>query len=251
MQLSKLENLSKENIVFHEAKDFQLSNSNIEYKRIKIETKLPNGKTSPFVLETLGVSERKNQETNQLNGYSIPVCLWKKDEKPNQEEKDFYDALNKIHEICRDYLAEYYGDNEATSLGEILYYKQIEYVNSKGKTKKKKDESSSPVLYVKLIYSDKTKKILSIFRTKGNENLNPFDYLNQYFDTKMSIIFESIYLAKNMISLQIKAHEVYIKPLKPRESILEIKESDDEDDEYESDNEDKPFDEDEDNVFEG
>ena len=39
----------------------------------------------------------------------------------------------------------------------------------------------------------------------------------------MAIIFESIYLAKNIISLQIKAHEVYIKPLKPRKSILEIK----------------------------
>ena len=62
----------------------------------------------------------------------------------------------------------------------------------------------------------------------------------------MAIIFESIYLAKNIISLQIEAHEVYIKPLKPRESILEIKESDDgeegSDDEYESDNEDKLFD---------
>ena len=201
MQLSKLENISKENIVFHEPKDFQLRNSNIKYKRIKIETKLANGETTPLVLETpllfsFGVNERKNQETNQLTGYSIPVCLWKKDEKPNQEEKDFYDALNKINEICRDYLAEYYGDNEATSLGDILYYKQIEYVNSKGKTKKKKDESSSPVLYVKLIYSDKTKKILSIFRTKGNKSLNPFDYLNQYFSTKMAIIFESIYLAK-------------------------------------------------------
>ena len=95
MQLSKLENLSKENIVFHEPKDFQLRNTYIKYQRIKIKTKLPNGKTSPLVLETpflfsFGVSERKNQETNQLNGYSIPVCLWKlKDEKPNQEEKDF------------------------------------------------------------------------------------------------------------------------------------------------------------------
>ena len=131
----------------------------------------------------------------------------------------------------------------------ILYYKHFEYQNSKGKTKKK-DESSSPVLYFKLIYSDKTKKILSIFRTKGNKGINPLDYRNQYFNTKMAIIFKSIYLAKNIISLQIKAHEVYIKPLKPRESILEIKESDDEDDEDESDNEDKPFDEDEDNVFE-
>ena len=101
MQLSKFENITKENIVFHEPKDFQLRNTNIKYKRIKIETKLPNGKTSPLVLETpflfsFGVSEQKNQETNQLNGYSIPVCLWKKDEKPNQEEKDFHDAIKKI-----------------------------------------------------------------------------------------------------------------------------------------------------------
>ena len=157
--------------------------------------------------------------------------------------------MNKIHEICRDYLEKTFGDNEATSLGEILYYKHIEYQNLKDKTKKKKDESSSPVLYVKLIYSDKTKTILTIFRTKGNKSINPFDYLNQYFNTKMGLIFESIYLAKNIISLQIKAHEVYIKPLKSRESIFEIKESDDEDD-YESENEDKPFDEDKDNVFE-
>ena len=61
--------------------------------------------------------------------------------------------------------------------------------NSKGKIKKKKNESSSPVLYVKLIYSDKTKKIMSIFRTKGNQNVNRFDYLNQYFNTKKAIIF--------------------------------------------------------------
>ena len=126
MQLSKLENLTKENIVFHEPKDFQLRNSNIKYKRIKIETKLPNDKISPLVLETpflfsFRLSERKNQETNQLNGYSIPVCLSKKDTNPNQEEKDFYKALNKIHDICRDHLAEHYGDDEASSFGKILY----------------------------------------------------------------------------------------------------------------------------------
>ena len=141
MQLSKFESITKENIVFHEPKDFQLRNSNIKYKRIKIETKLPNGKISPLVLETpflfsFGVSERKNQETGQLNGYSIPVCLWKKDEKPNQEEKDFDNTINKIPEICRDYLEKNYGDNEVTSLGEILYYKHIEYQNSKGRAKK-------------------------------------------------------------------------------------------------------------------
>lgn len=43
----------------------------------------------------------------------------------------------------------------------------------------------------------------------------------------MALIIESIYTSKNIVSLQIKAHEVYVKPLKPRESILTIKESDD------------------------
>ena len=37
MQLSKLENITKENIVFHEPKDFQLRNSNIKYKRKKLK----------------------------------------------------------------------------------------------------------------------------------------------------------------------------------------------------------------------
>ena len=52
-------------------------------------------------------------------------------------------------------------------------------------------------------------------------------------------------MQKNIISLQIKTHEVYIKPLKPREPILEIKESDDEEESYneEGDNEDNVLDE--------
>ena len=30
----------------------------------------------------------------------------------------------------------------------------------------------------------------------------------------MAIIIESIYMSKNIVSLQIKAHEVFVKPLK-------------------------------------
>ena len=40
-------------------------------------------------------------------------------------------------------------------------------------------------------------------------------------------------MSKNIVSLQIKAHEVYVKPLKPGESILTIIESDDEDEDDE------------------
>ena len=150
MQLSSIENITEDNIVFHSAKKQKLPNSKIKYERIKIERKLPNGKVSPLIVETpflfsFGISERKNEETGKITGYSIPVCLWKKDGKPNQKEDNFFNLLNKIHDICQDHLAKNYGENEATSLGRILYYKQIETKNSNGRIKKKKDKSSAPV----------------------------------------------------------------------------------------------------------
>ena len=80
MQLSSYENLTKDNIIFKEAKEFKVQDSKIKYKRIPIEIKYPNGKKGPLVIESpflfsFGVSEKKNQETKKLVGYSIPVYL--------------------------------------------------------------------------------------------------------------------------------------------------------------------------------
>ena len=105
MQLSSIENVTDDNIVFHKSKEFKLRNTSIKYKKIKIETKLRNGKISPLVVETpflfsFGVSKLKDQKTGELNGYSIPICLWKMDEKPNQEEQNFFNLLKNIQDIC-------------------------------------------------------------------------------------------------------------------------------------------------------
>ena len=40
----------------------------------------------------------------------------------------------------------------------------------------------------------------------------------------MALIIEGIFISKTVTSLQIKVHECYIKPLKPRESLLTIEE---------------------------
>ena len=45
----------------------------------------------------------------------------------------------------------------------------------------------------------------------------------------MALIIEGIFMIKTVTSLQVKVHEVYIKPLKPREALLTIKESDSDD----------------------
>ena len=69
----------------------------------------------------------------------------------------------------------------------------------------------------------------------------------------MAIIFDSIYLGKTSISIQVKAHEVHILPFEERKSILEYKENDedendDEDDEGESDQEEDKYYENEEEI---
>ena len=65
----------------------------------------------------------------------------------------------------------------ASSLSSPSYYKQIEYTDKKGKKRTKRDESAAPVLSIKLIYSEKSKKILSLFKTKGRDSVNPLNIL--------------------------------------------------------------------------
>ena len=44
----------------------------------------------------------------------------------------------------------------------------------------------------------------------------------------MVLIIEGIFISKTVTSLQIKVHECYVKPLKPRESLLTIEEEEEE-----------------------
>ena len=143
MQLSTYENITQENIIFNEAKEYKVKNSKIKYKRIPIEVKYPNGKKGVLVLESpvlfsFGVNEKKNQETNKLVGYSIPVCLWAKDSEPNTIEKAFFDVINKVTTFSQQHLENEYGADLASSLSSPFYYKQIEYTDKKGKKKTKK-----------------------------------------------------------------------------------------------------------------
>ena len=233
MQLSSYDHLTQENIIFNQTKEYKVKDSNIKYKRIPIEVKYPNGKKGALVVETpflfsFGVNEKKNQETNKLVGYSIPVCLWAKDSEPNTKEKAFFDVINNVKTLSQQHLENEYGADVASTLSSPFYYKQEEYTDKKGKKKTRIDTSSAPVLYAKLIYSEKSKKISSIFKTKGGKELNPFKYIGQYCNVKMALIVEGIFISKNVTSLQIKVHECYVKPLKPRESLLTIEEEDEE-----------------------
>ena len=231
MQLSSYDHLTQENIIFNQTKEYKVKDSNIKYKRIPIEVKYPNGKKGALVVETpllfsFGVNEKKNQETNKLVGYSMPVCLWAKDSEPNTKEKAFFDVINNVTTLSQQHLENEYGADLASTLSSPFYFKQEEYTDKKGKKKTRIDNSSAPVLYAKLIYSEKSKKILSLFKGKGGKDLNPFKYINQYCNVKLALIIEGIFISRTVTSLQIKVFECYVKPLKPRESLLTIEEED-------------------------
>ena len=120
MQLSSYENITQENIIFNEAKEYKVKDSKIKYKRIPIEVKYPNGKKGPLVVETpdffsFGVSEKKNQETGKLVGYSIPVCLWSRDSEPNNKEQAFFDIINNVIKFSQQHLENEYGSDLASS----------------------------------------------------------------------------------------------------------------------------------------
>ena len=168
--------------------------------------------------------KKKNQDTGKLVGYSIPVCLWSRDSEPNNKEQAFFDVINNVKTISHHHLENEYGPDLASSLSSPFYYKQIEYTDKKGKKRTKVDESSAPVLYAKLIYSEKTNKILSLFKGKRGRDLNPFKYINQYCNVKLALIIEGIFISKTVTSLQIKVHECYVKQLEPRKSLLTIDE---------------------------
>ena len=109
MQLSSYENITKDNIIFNEAKEYKVKDSKIKYKRIPIEVKYPNGKKGALVLESpvlfsFGVSEKKNQETGKLVGYSLPVCLWSRHSVPNSREKAFFDVINNVTKLSQQHL---------------------------------------------------------------------------------------------------------------------------------------------------
>ncbi|CAH3125731.1 unnamed protein product [Porites lobata] len=198
MQLSSYENLTQDNIIFKEAKEFKVKDSKIKCSRIPIEIKYLNGKKGPLVIETpflfsFGVSEKKNQETKKLVGYSIPVCLWAKDSEPSKKEKAFLDVINNLTSLSQQHLENEYGADLASTLTSVLFYKQEEYTDKKGKKKTRIDPSSAP-----------------------------------YCNVKLALIIEGIFISKTVTSLQIKVHECYVKPLKPRESLLTIEEEDEE-----------------------
>ena len=217
MKITSLNKLTSKTVIFDDANVNQYGHTRIN---IGIKTPEKLGEGEPLVIETpllfsFGVQKSVDKDGWNLNGYSMPVCLWNDYKELTEKDLDFHNGLQKIEELCRDHFKK---NKEMAGFAKLLKSPLVE----------KNDKS--PVLYPKLIYSKKANKIHTLFHSRESDKLNPLDYLDQYCYVKMSLIIDSIYISDNCASIQIRVNDVFVKPLKTRVKLVSPP-SDDEDEE--------------------
>lgn len=215
-QLTPASGYDVDRMIFSEPQEGTIPNSKpeIKFKRINISTRNEDGSVGELILPTerlfsFGVSENLSQETKEVNGYVMPLCLWNRDgvSKPEKQWSDTFDA---IVEKCKDHLVtnreeiEHY-DLERNDLKKLnpLYWK---------KEKGKVVEGTGPTLYAKLMVSKKQdNKIITEFFKKGSgETLNGMDLLGKYCYATGAVKIESIFIGSK-ISLQVKLYECEVE----------------------------------------
>ena len=214
-QLTSASGYNVNNMIFSDPQHNSIPNTvpQIQYKRINISTKNPDGTIGELIIPTsklfsFGVSENVNPETKKVNGYTLPICLWNKD-GASSEEKDFTDTIDKIVEKCKDHLVDIREDIEVYDLSksDLKKFNPLYWKREKGKIV----EGTGPTLYTKLILSKKkgVTKILSMFYNNKGEEIDPYTLLGKYCHVNCAIKIESIFIG-NKISLQIKLYEAEV-----------------------------------------
>lgn len=188
---------------------------NITYNRINISTMNPDGSIGGLVFPTgrlfsFGVQENRDKESNKINGYVLPLCLWDK-EKVTKEQKEFTTTFDNIVEHCKKHLIsvkEEIGEYDL-EMSDLKKFNPLYWKREKGKIVK----GTGPTLYAKLIYSKKNKKIITSFFDPNGETVDPMDpqgIFGKYCWVKGVIKFESIFIG-NTISLQVKLYEAEVE----------------------------------------
>lgn len=213
-QLTMADGFDIKNMIFSEPQSGIIPNSKpeINYKRINISTRNPDGSVGELIIPTtqlfsFGVGENVSVDTGKVNGYVMPLCLFNRD-GPSKEEKAWVDTFNAIVDRCKQHLVASREEIEQYDLADSdlkklnpLYYKR-----ERGKIV----EGTGPTLYAKLIVSKKQNKIVTMYFNYEGETIDPLALLGKYCYAKSAIKIESIFIG-NKISLQVKLYECEIK----------------------------------------
>ena len=108
IQLTEPQGYDTKMIQFSDPKSGSIPTTPIKFHRIQIRTKYSDGKTGDLILPTsrlysLGLQEYTNEDPNKMSNFSMPLCLWGKDNY-TEEEKTFTDTFEKIVDKCSEHI---------------------------------------------------------------------------------------------------------------------------------------------------
>ena len=230
-QLLDMNKFNTDTITFSEPVIINLPNG-LEAKRINMYVKNEDGTLGGLVLPTsklfsFGLQEDKSIETGQINGYTLPLCLWDSAMgKPKDTEQLFYNTFNAICKSCINHLLENKFDLDLCDLERSdlekdkggfnpLYWKREVHTDNKGKKSLKRVEGSSPTLYVKMMYSKKTDTFQSRFYDENDKEMNPKEMMGKYCFATSAVKVESIFIGQKP-SLQLKIYESTIDKIEKK-----------------------------------
>jgi len=222
-QLTPIKDFDPKNMIFSDPVDAGIQGS----YRVNISYKYPDGTMGPLIFLTgklfsFGVSENRSQETNEVTGWSFPLCLYSR-EGATEDEKMWVTVFNIAVERCVDHLIDAQADlGKEYTRAELtkakgglnpLYWKREKVTDpTSGKSIMQVVPGSGPTLYPKLIYSKKNQKFLSRFYDEETDKLceDPRTLIGKYCYATAGVKVESIFVGKTP-SLQIKIYESLYK----------------------------------------
>lgn len=216
-QLTQPSGYNVNNMVFSKPEVGNIPGSAMNFQRIRISTKNPDGTMGDLVIPTetifsFGVQENTDMASGAVNGYTMPLCLWNKD-GPSDEEKAFSDKFDEIVDHIKSYVIDHRDDIEKydLDLSDLKKFNPLYWKREKGKIV----EGRGPTLYAKLLVSKKDgNRIMTTFVDSDTGELieDPMDLLKKYCYVNAAIKFESIFIGTK-VSLQVKLYEASVKML--------------------------------------
>ena len=222
-QLSNATNYNIDDLIFSDpvVQSIPDSDPKIEFKRINISTKYEDGNVGDLIFETerlysFGVSENKSPETQKVNSWSIPLCMWNRD-GPSDSQKAFTDLFDQISEKCKDHVIDTKEelelfDLEKSDLRKIsscMYWK-TERVKDEKTKKMVSRRTGGPTLYAKLIYSRKNERFVTNMYDPTGESIEPRSLIKKHCYARAAVKIESIFIGR-VVCLQVKVIEAEVE----------------------------------------
>lgn len=216
-QLSSASSYDVSNMIFSDPVVGTIPDSKpqISYRRVNVQTRNADGTVGELIFPTepnlfsFGVGENRSLDSDKVNGYVLPICLYNR-ENPTESEKQWVRKFDEVVEKCKDFLLENRESLEQYELerNDLKKFNPLYWKRDKGRIV----EGTGPTLYAKLIQSKKLDKIVTMFFNSEGVPLNPLELIGKYCSVRAAIKIESIFFGTKL-SLQVKLYECEVKLL--------------------------------------